>query len=175
MSLPLTLMRMPYTQHRATANSLKGFRSRSVKHDMYAAQYRMVAMTLYAQRTVTESNAASDWQAAPFNIWQQCTLSTKDLAAMTDCYNCMLCCFPLIHSHDIMSAEVLLICSLLRCVGKRAHLHACIALRASITCLNADRPGPVQHQPAAEWFSLTVGRCCHHEPALWYKKKRCRP
>jgi len=44
MSLPLTLMRMPYTQHRATANSLKDFRSRSVKHNMYAKQCRMASI-----------------------------------------------------------------------------------------------------------------------------------
>ena len=76
-------MRMPCIQHRATANSLKDFRSRSVKHDMYAKQYRMAAITFYAQRTVTGSNAASDCMAAPVNIWQQCMLSTIALLDMT--------------------------------------------------------------------------------------------
>ncbi len=43
----------------------------------------MAAITFYAQRTVTGSNAASDCMAAPVNIWQQCMLSTIALLDMT--------------------------------------------------------------------------------------------
>lgn len=93
--------------------------------------------------------------AAPVSVWQQCMLSTKDLAAITDCHNCILCMLPT-HTH-------------IQC-QKRSRCFAvcCVALARGHICMHVLLCGHRSHaSPQIDLVQCNISQLQSGSVPLW--------